>query len=495
MEVPARRMSQRSARIDAVSGSVRPLQTSSHRSRLGRAARTRANSRRFRSPTDKDAARWRYRRAMPTRSRICFASCVWVADRSLRPKRRAISTFSSTESALKGFGTWCVRAIPARTAWNERIPVMLRPWKVIVPEVGCSEPAMILRSVVFPAPFGPIRPKIPRSSTWKLTSFSAASPAKFFVRRSSLRMGTTATPCAHEAGCLVEYAHHSAGLKQDNQDQQGTVEKKMELGKRGHEFLMDEAIDESSNHRPQKRAHTADDRHQENGHADVKSKHALRINERGIAGVNASRGAREGGGNGVGEKLAAKWIHTEIGCGILVLANGNECEAELGAPYENGHSDSNSGDGKGDVIMQRLIERAMLGNAIAAGAARELKIGHDDASGFADADGRDSEVRASQPECRQADENRSRGRHESGEQQRRCAAQSRVERYGGGVCANAKEDSEAEGNLAREPAKNVPAHTGRDPDESYENETNNIGARMREGKGSHEEKQEDKPCL
>ena len=65
----------------------------------------------------------------------------------------------------------------------------------------------------------------------------------------------------------------------------------------------------------------------------------------------------------------------------------------------------------------------------------------------------------------------------------------------GGVCANAKEDSEAEGNLAREPAKNVPAHTGRDPDESYENETNNIGARMREGKGSHEEKQEDEPCL
>src|ERR1700752_5085356 len=104
------------------------------------------------------------------------------------------------------------------------------PWKVIVPEVGCSEPAMILRSVVFPAPFGPIKPKIPRSSTWKLTSFRAVSPAKFFVRRSSLRMGATATPCAHEASCFVEHAHHSARLKQDNQNQQSTVQKKMELG-------------------------------------------------------------------------------------------------------------------------------------------------------------------------------------------------------------------------------------------------------------------------
>src|SRR5580700_1977525 len=52
-EVPVWRMSHKSSRIDVASDWVSPLQTSSQSKRLGRAARVRANSSRFMSPTER----------------------------------------------------------------------------------------------------------------------------------------------------------------------------------------------------------------------------------------------------------------------------------------------------------------------------------------------------------------------------------------------------------------------------------------------------------
>ena len=53
------------------------------------------------------------------------------------------------------------------------------------PESGASAPAIKLKSVVLPAPFGPITAKISPASTEKLTASTAVNPRKRFVTAST----------------------------------------------------------------------------------------------------------------------------------------------------------------------------------------------------------------------------------------------------------------------------------------------------------------------
>ena len=60
--------------------------------------------------------------------------------------------------------------------------VMSLPSKRTVPLSERWFPVMRLKTVVFPAPFGPMSPTMAPSSTSKETSFTAISPPKDFVR-------------------------------------------------------------------------------------------------------------------------------------------------------------------------------------------------------------------------------------------------------------------------------------------------------------------------
>jgi hypothetical protein len=55
-------------------------------------------------------------------------------------------------------------------------PTMLSPSNTISPDVGATAPEMVLNSVVFPAPFGPMMANSAPSSTSKLTALLATSP-------------------------------------------------------------------------------------------------------------------------------------------------------------------------------------------------------------------------------------------------------------------------------------------------------------------------------
>src|SRR5206468_6920717 len=58
-----------------------------------------------------------------------------------------------------------------------------------IPDVGFSTPAITLRSVDFPEPFGPIRPRTADSGRSSETSFKACTPPKFFDTLSAWRRG------------------------------------------------------------------------------------------------------------------------------------------------------------------------------------------------------------------------------------------------------------------------------------------------------------------
>ncbi len=55
---------------------------------------------------------------------------------------------------------WKVRAMPSLVISCRFLPTSVWPWNRICPSVGAKTPVMALKAVVFPAPFGPIRPRI-----------------------------------------------------------------------------------------------------------------------------------------------------------------------------------------------------------------------------------------------------------------------------------------------------------------------------------------------
>src|SRR5260370_39638995 len=152
---------------------------------------------------------------------------------------------------------------------------------------------MMLKRVVFPAPLGPINSQTWSSSTSKPTSFRAASPAKYLFRRSTDRGGGTFPPCSlNKHAQFAEPSYYAPRLKQNDHDQQRAVQKEMELRKRGDQFLLHQSINEPADHRPGHGACPADDGHQQNRHASVKCKDALRVDVRRIPAVHTSCNAR-----------------------------------------------------------------------------------------------------------------------------------------------------------------------------------------------------------
>src|SRR5436309_6415473 len=76
--------------------------------------------------------------------------------------------------------------MPACATRYAGAPAISRPRKRTDPAVGRSAPAMRLKVVLLPEPFGPIRPRISPSATSKETFLTAGKPSKSFVSPSTL---------------------------------------------------------------------------------------------------------------------------------------------------------------------------------------------------------------------------------------------------------------------------------------------------------------------
>ena len=154
-----------------------PAMTSSSSRRRGPVASARATSRRLRSGSVKVAARCR---RLSNRSRRRSKAWAWsrAAPTSRRCSSAPTTTLSSTLSAGNGRTSWKVRAIPRRHTASAVNPPIGSPAKTIVPSSGAVAPAIMLNSVVLPAPFGPITANSAPSATSKLTPSTATKPRK-----------------------------------------------------------------------------------------------------------------------------------------------------------------------------------------------------------------------------------------------------------------------------------------------------------------------------
>src|SRR3954447_6332404 len=101
----------------------------------------------------------------------------------------AVMTLSLTVMFRKRRSVWKVRAIPRAVIWCASRPTMLRPSKRMSPESGRYRPVMRLKSVVLPAPLGPITLTISPSSTCRSSSEMTCRPPKSIDTLRSSRMG------------------------------------------------------------------------------------------------------------------------------------------------------------------------------------------------------------------------------------------------------------------------------------------------------------------
>jgi hypothetical protein len=79
-----------------------------------------------------------------------------------------------------------VRQTPAAVISSARRPIIDWPPSSILPSVGGKIPVIALKNVVFPAPLGPISPKISPSSMCSVTFDSALRPPNCWVTFSAL---------------------------------------------------------------------------------------------------------------------------------------------------------------------------------------------------------------------------------------------------------------------------------------------------------------------
>src|SRR5271157_841333 len=91
-------------------------------------------------------------------------------------------TFSKTVSLEKILTTWNERVMPFLHVRCAGSPVMSSPLKMTWPPSGESMPVMRLKSVVFPAPFGPMTATISPSATSRLAPFTALKPPNDLCR-------------------------------------------------------------------------------------------------------------------------------------------------------------------------------------------------------------------------------------------------------------------------------------------------------------------------
>ena len=172
---PVARMRSTSAIIACSSWGVNPAMTSSSRNSCGDVARPRATSSRLRS----EMVRLRPSRsrlsASPTKSRTSSARRRAAFTRVSRHSAPII-TFCSTGMLAKGLVIWKVRHRPMRAMISGLSPAISRPSNERPPDLGRRKPVMTLKSVVLPAPFGPINPTTSPRSIEKLMSCRTRLP-------------------------------------------------------------------------------------------------------------------------------------------------------------------------------------------------------------------------------------------------------------------------------------------------------------------------------
>src|SRR5271165_609230 len=176
---------------------------------------------------------------------------------------------------------------------------MSRPAKTTRPALGRKIPAISAKSVDFPAPLGPISPRISRSATPKSTSRTAHRPPKRFVRprpasnASAIRARSPDRPRARPEA--VDQAEDATRFEEHDRHQEQTEGQQVEILKVRFELFADEREDDRPEQRAGDRSETADQRHDDERDRGGKPEDRIRTDKEIVKRVHgAAQAAQEG---------------------------------------------------------------------------------------------------------------------------------------------------------------------------------------------------------
>src|SRR6202049_1691222 len=157
---------------------------------------------------------------------------------------------------------------------------MRSPRKRISPDVGSSAPTRHEKSVVLPAPLGPMIPKMSPGITSKSMRSRARRPPKRLEMprtESSASAGIGDPPVRSEGGGGERRqpssdAHQPVGLVEHDENEEPTIdeEKRIAQSGDGEEFDLERAEDNRPEDRTNDGADAAEDRHQDDAQAQAK---------------------------------------------------------------------------------------------------------------------------------------------------------------------------------------------------------------------------------
>src|SRR5580698_8625585 len=159
-------------------------------------------------------------------------------------------TFSSTVMSSNVIGSWKVRPMPARAWASGEARVISSPSNRMRPVVGSASPAMQLKNVDLPAPFGPINPTISPSATDRSAPATARKlPNSLETLVASSNMG--APPALrHNPMPQVEQA---ARLEARDDDDNSAIENIGQAGTAAAEPAIGRRLQRNQNQRAQQR--------------------------------------------------------------------------------------------------------------------------------------------------------------------------------------------------------------------------------------------------
>src|SRR5258705_1423256 len=308
------------------------------------------------------------RRVSP-RSRACRSRSRYERDHeSAGPSpgsaRRWVptSTFWSTVYSRNSAVAWNVRAMPRRQISDGRSPEIRSRLKRISPAVRGMTPVIRLKTVLLPAPLGPMRPWIDPGATVMVRSATACSPPKRreTERSSRSKAGSRGRGCAsrrppEQATDRARKRHEPLGREEHRQDEHGAEDEDLVMVELAEELRGDrhhDRADDRSPHAAGAADHGEDDQQHHRLQAEVAGVQDLAVVREEHAGEPAHEAAEHERGQLVAEDVHAERLRHEVG---LADRARREAEPRVVQTHQRQHHDD-TGHGHEPVERELTVE-------------------------------------------------------------------------------------------------------------------------------------------
>src|SRR5215468_1214238 len=218
---------------------------------------------------------------------------------------------------------------------------------------------MTLKSVVLPAPLGPMMPTISPGATPRETSRTAVNPPKRLVTASS---SSIAAPGAE---ALAEPTDQALGDEAHDDDEEAAVDDEIDahqpaphVAEGGAEARLERRDEDRSHEGAHGRPDAADDGVESEAHGEIDGEDVEGIHEAHVLRPQGAAGAGESGGDGDGQHLEPPARDATALGGVLVLAHAGEPIAEPRALEVDLYREDAEAEGEHDVDPGHLAREA-----------------------------------------------------------------------------------------------------------------------------------------